>query len=554
MSDDQTKLCPGCGRAVRADAHYCGSCGTAVHPQAPGTPAPQAPGTPAPQAPGSAPAVSPAQRFASGHTATPALAWVAVRPDTPVSSGDSLPGVGVYPDGRPVALGEGEHGRYQVEIETLRAVGPGGEFQAIEAGAGTAVISTGALVVSCVRGRSVGGDVDFTRDGGALVVRWAHRDIERISARHDSDLVVVSGAGGAMLGLRVLGPDLAAENPAVSSSLFDALATQAASAQMTDAAGPHRARLLSIVTGGEREQDAFGGLAVRFHGVDVPTAIPAGAVPPGVIPAAVPELAGGQALEPAATGASVPSGASGPKPLPRAMVIGLAAVAVVVIAAGSAGAFMLFGGGGNDERPRGDANTSAAEAGVVAAGDPAAQASPAALEEPEDVILVPKSVKLTSAFIDNDPDYDPANLCFGPGRTSRGIPHLVLGGVRYEQDFVQCGTRSGGQTANGYYRFARRDVGVVPGSVINGISGDFVIDETSGDRSAVIRWTVRYGDRVVCRATARWGAPGNCTSTGGGVAVERAAPLTIEQKVTSSSSGSIWAGIHHPVLEVDIPG
>lgn len=244
----------------------------------------------------------------------------------------------------------------------------------------------------------------------------------------------------------------------------------------------------------------------------------------------------------------------------RWTIVAIASAAGAVIAAGAIGVFVLLGGSGDAAATPPVATSTTAAA--AESSDEADQFSDAAAplteapyedEEPEEPILVPGSANLTSAFMDRDPDYDPGDLCFGPGANNLGVTYLVLGGVRYEQNFVQCGSRAGGVTANGYYRFDRRALGLRPGSYLNGVTGDFVVDETSRDRSAVVRWTVRYGDEVVCRASARWGSSGTCDMQGRSVSVDRLAPLTIEQEVVSSGTGSVWAGIHHPTLHFDVP-
>lgn len=570
MSDD-VLLCSGCGRSLRADARFCGTCGIAAPHTAAGAPESEQPprrGELDGQRNAASPTmgvgnVAPRNHLEWPSGTVPALAWVEATAEARVEASDSLPSVGVGADGRPTAINESEYGRWRVAVELLRAVEPrptGGGTQeySVEMSEGSAVVTDSALVISCVRGRSAGGDFNLERDGGAVVARWSHHDIQRISARQSGERVIINApASEAMLSMRILssdGSDAAARSISTAGAFLEVLAAQAASAQMANAAGDERARLISIVAGGGRERDGAGGVAVRLA-----------AAQSAAVAVAAPMPAAGAAQVPLPVSSSGPGVATGTasgqsRGRSRPLVIALVAIAAVVIAAGSIGAFVLFGGGGGGDSPAvAEANVPAAPAAAAGAEseDPTAAAvpppAPDAFDESEEPGRIAMGVNLTNAFIDNDSDYDPGNLCFGPGRNSRGITYLVIGGGRYEQDFVQCGSRAGAQTADGYYRFARRDIGLEPRSIINGLSGDLVVDETSRDHSAVVRWTVRYGDEVVCQGTARWGAPGTCTTRGRGVAVESLAALTIQQKVTSRSSGSIWAGIHHPVLEVEVP-
>jgi len=148
--------------------------------------------------------------------------------------------------------------------------------------------------------------------------------------------------------------------------------------------------------------------------------------------------------------------------------------------------------------------------------------------------------------------------CFGPYSGAS----LRVSGVVYRTGFIQCGDDAEGDPsrATGVYRFS--GLRLPAGSSLVRITGRPVIDEFSSpsQRGSRVTWTVFYDHTPICSAAVTWSGsrptPGrlDCRFPSGvasssGFDIGR---LRIQQNASLASLGTLWAGLFHPTVVVEV--
>lgn len=144
-----------------------------------------------------------------------------------------------------------------------------------------------------------------------------------------------------------------------------------------------------------------------------------------------------------------------------------------------------------------------------------------------------------------------AGRCFGP----RPGAYIRFNGVRYEQNFLQCGNRSGDLASGRFVVDLTSVLGDTPAR-ITGFSATVGIDEESDGDSSGAAWTVTYGGKVLCVAVPLKGSPETCEASGLNIpVVAGGAKLIMEQEMpTANSARSLWAAFHQPTVTVAVGG
>jgi hypothetical protein len=168
-------------------------------------------------------------------------------------------------------------------------------------------------------------------------------------------------------------------------------------------------------------------------------------------------------------------------------------------------------------------------------------------------------IDLVPLFVGIKPD-DPLSegRCFGPYTGAS----LRVSGVVHRSGFIQCGDDADGDPsrASGVYRFS--GLTFPAGSRLVRMTGQAVIDEFSSltQRGSSVTWTVFYDGAPICSETVVWSRsrppprkldckfPSAVAS--GGLDVQR---LRIQQVASLASSGTLWAGLFHPMVVVEVP-
>jgi hypothetical protein len=150
--------------------------------------------------------------------------------------------------------------------------------------------------------------------------------------------------------------------------------------------------------------------------------------------------------------------------------------------------------------------------------------------------------------------------CFG-AYTARASLRVL--GVVHRSGFIQCGDDANGDPsrASGVYRFS--GPALPAGSRLARVTAQAAIDESSSSsqRGSSVTWTVLYDGRPICSETVVWSGsrpsprmldcnvPSSISS--GRFDVRR---LRIQQAASPASTGSLWAGLLHPSVVVEVPG
>ena len=173
---------------------------------------------------------------------------------------------------------------------------------------------------------------------------------------------------------------------------------------------------------------------------------------------------------------------------------------------------------------------------------------------------VHRTIDLVPLLVGIGPD-DPLGegRCFG-AYTARAS--LRVSGVVHRSGFVQCGDDANGDPsrASGVYRFSGPSFPA--GSMLVRVTGQAAIDESSSrsQRGSTVTWTAFYDGRRLCSETVVWSGSRpsprslDCrispAALSGGFDVRR---LVIQQVASPASSGSLWAGLLHPTIVVEVP-
>lgn len=168
-------------------------------------------------------------------------------------------------------------------------------------------------------------------------------------------------------------------------------------------------------------------------------------------------------------------------------------------------------------------------------------------------------VDLVPLLVGIRPDDPPGEgRCFGPYAGAS----LRVSGVVYRSGFIQCGDEAAGDPsrASGVYRFS--GPAFPAGSRLVRMTGQAVIDEFSSpsQRGSSVTWAVFYDDAPICSGTVVWSGPRPSPTkldcrlpsavTSGKFDVRR---LRIQQDASLASSGTLWAGLFHPTIVVEVP-